>query len=152
MQTNWWHHILFHFLFPFSIWKVWKGKEKITKTWISWKRNELFRWNAYNNKDSLLISKHKEIFNKLANERLEDITKFDEKVNPDDLIYKHKGSTADAEFDEFDNAPNLLDKIRGEISLADAENDQAEFKSNLSKIKKENKKHRSKENKNKNVV
>ena len=94
-----------------------------------------------------MISKHKEIFNKLANERLEDITKLDEKVNPDDLIYKHKGSTADAEFDAFDNAPNLLDKIRGEISLADAENDQAEFKSNLSKIKKENKKHRSKEKK-----
>ena len=27
MQANWWHHKLFHFLFPFWIWKVWKRKK-----------------------------------------------------------------------------------------------------------------------------
>ena len=42
----------------------------------------------------------------------EEITKLDEKVTPDDLIYKYKGPTADAKFDEFDNAFSLLDKIR----------------------------------------
>ena len=43
--------------------------------------------------------------------------------------------------DEFDNAFSLLDKIRdGKMSLADAKNDQAEFKSNLNEIKKGNKK------------
>ena len=61
------------------------------------------------------------------------------KVNPDDLIYKYKGSTADEKFNEFDNTFSLLDKIRnGKISLADAKNDQAEVKLNLSEIKKGN--------------
>ena len=42
----------------------------------------------------------------------------------------------DTKFNEFDNALHLLDKTReGEISLADAKNDKAEFKSNLSEIK-----------------
>ena len=84
-----------------------------------------------------MIWKQKEIFNKLVDERLKEIIKLDQNVNPDHLIYKHKGSTADAKFDEFDNALNLLDKIReDEISLADAKNVQAEFKSNQSEIKK----------------
>ena len=95
-----------------------------------------------------MILKQKEIFNKLADERLEETTKLDKKVNPDDLIYKLKGPTADVKFNAFDNALNLLDKIReGEISLADAKNDQEEFKSNPSKIKKGNNKHKSKEQK-----
>ena len=72
-----------------------------------------------------MISKQKEIFNKLADQRLEEITKLDKNVNPDDLIYKYKGPTADVKFNEFDSALNLIDKIReGEISLADAKNDQ----------------------------
>ena len=45
MQANSWHHKLFHFHLSFWIWKVWKGKEKITKIWISWGWKELFRWN-----------------------------------------------------------------------------------------------------------
>ena len=46
----------------------------------------------------------------------------------------------------------FLDKIRDtKINLAAAKNDQAEFKSNLSKIKKRNKKHRSNEQKKYNV-
>ena len=47
---------------------------------------------------------------------------------------------------EFANAFGLLDKIRDDkITLADARNDQAEFKSNVSEIKKGDNKHRSKE-------
>ena len=76
------------------------------------------------------------IFNKLVDQRLEEITNLDKKVNPDDLIYRYKGFTADAKFNECDNDFSLLD---GKVSLADAKNDQAEFKSNLSKIKKETK-------------
>ena len=100
-------------------------------------------------KYSPLISKQKEIFDKFADERLEEITKLDKKkVNPDDLIYRYKSSNADEKFNEFGNAFILLDKIRdGKISLADAKNYQTEFKSNLSEIKKGNKKHRSKEQK-----
>ena len=93
-----------------------------------------------------MIWKQKEIFNKLVNERLKEIIKLGQNVNPDHLIHKHKDPTADAKFDEFDNALNLLDKIsEDEISLADAKNFQAEFKSNQSEIKKGNKKRRSKE-------
>ena len=54
----------------------------------------------------------------------------DRKVNPDGLIYRCKGFTADTKFNEFDNAFSLLDKIRDvKISSDDAKNDQAEFKS-----------------------
>ena len=45
MQGNLWHHELFHFHLPFWIWKVRKGREKITKIWISRELKELFRWN-----------------------------------------------------------------------------------------------------------
>ena len=92
-----------------------------------------------NDNDSPLISKQKEIFNKLSNKRLEEITELDKKVNPDDLIYKYKGPTADEKFK--DNALDLINKLReGKIRLADAKNDQMKFKSDLEKIKKVNKK------------
>ena len=59
------------------------------------------------------------------------------KVNSDDLIYKYKGNTADAKFDKFDNALNIINKIQnGEISLADVKNNQEKFKSYLGEIKK----------------
>ena len=48
MQVNLWHHKLFHFHLPFWIWKVWKGREKVMKIWISWKGEELFWWNKNN--------------------------------------------------------------------------------------------------------
>ena len=34
MQAKLWHK-LFHFNLPFWIWKVWKGRRKVTKMWIS---------------------------------------------------------------------------------------------------------------------
>ena len=56
--------------------------------------------------------------------------KLNKNVNPNDLIYRYKGFTDDAKFNEFDNA---LVKIRdGKVSLADVKKDQLEFKSNLS--------------------
>ena len=80
-----------------------------------------------------MISKQEEIFNKLADERIEEITKLDKKVDPDDVIYVHKGPTvAEA---KFDNAFNLLNKIRkSKISIADPKNDQIVFKSNLGEL------------------
>ena len=45
MQGNLWHHKLFHFHLLW-IWKVWKGREKITKIWISREQKELFRWSS----------------------------------------------------------------------------------------------------------
>ena len=34
------------------------------------------------------------------------------KINSDDLIYKYIGNTADAKFDKFDNAFNIINKIK----------------------------------------
>ena len=70
--------------------------------------------------DTPFISKQKEIFNELVDERLEKITDLDKKVNSDDLIYRYKGNTPDLNFDEFDNAFDIIDKVRdGKIDLAD---------------------------------
>ena len=52
----------------------------------------------YNDKDSPSTSKQKKIFNKLSDVRIEQITRLYEEVNPDNLIYRYKGSTADVEF------------------------------------------------------
>ena len=80
-----------------------------------------------------MISKQKEIFNEFVDERLEKITDLDENVDSDD-----KGKTADAKFDKFDNALDIIDKIRnGETSLTDVKSNQAKFKSNLSEVKKQ---------------
>ena len=43
---------------------------------------------TYDDEDSPLISKQKEIFNELADKRLNEITKLDEKVNRDNLMYR----------------------------------------------------------------
>ena len=55
----------------------------------------------YDPKDTPFISKQKELFNKLIDERLEKIIDLDEKVNRDDLIYKYKGRLADTKFDNL---------------------------------------------------
>ena len=71
------------------------------------------------------------------------------KVNINDLIYRYKGNTPNLKFDRFDNAFDIIDKIRdGKIDLSDVKNKQEKFKSYLGEIKKGNKKHRSQEQKN----
>ena len=55
---------------------------------------------------------------------LDDITELDEKVNRDDLIYRCKGKTPDEKFNTYDNALDLINKIKiCEIKLAEAKND-----------------------------
>ena len=91
----------------------------------------------YDPKDTPFISRQKEIFNKLVDERLEKITDLNERVNRDDLIYRYKGKVADKKFDEFDNAPDIINKIRdGKKDLADVNKNQQEFKFDLGEIKK----------------
>ena len=76
---------------------------------------------------------------KIADKRLDDITKLDEKVNRNDLVHRYKGKSPDEKFDKYDNALDLIDKIKnGEIKLAEAKNDQINFKSSLGEIKKRN--------------
>ena len=78
----------------------------------------------YDVEDTPFISKQKEIFNELVDERFEKITGLDKKVNSNDLIYRFEGNTADLNFDEFDNAFDIIDKIRdGKIDLSGVKND-----------------------------
>ena len=103
---------------------------------------------TYDDEDSPLISKQKEIFNELADKRLNEITELDKKVNLDDLVYRYKGKSPDVKFDKYDNSIDLFNKILdGEIKPSDAENDQIKFKSHLGEIKKGNNKKRLKEQK-----
>ena len=88
-----------------------------------------------------MILKQKEIFNKVANERVEEMTELYKKVNSDDAICRFKGRTPDGKFDGYDNPFDLLDKIReGRIKLSNARNDQIKFTSDQAEIKKRNKK------------
>ena len=71
---------------------------------------------------------------------LKKITDLDERINSDDLIYRYKGRTDEAKFDQFDNALGIISQIRdGKPDLADVKNNQQKFKSFLGKIKKGNK-------------
>ena len=63
--------------------------------------------------------------NELADKRLEKITELDKKVNLDDLTYRYKDKTPDENFDTYDNALDLTDKIRnGKIRLSDVKYNQ----------------------------
>ena len=76
---------------------------------------------TYDAEDTPLISKQKQIFNDLVDERLEKITDLDKLVDSDDLIYRYKGRTADSNSKEFDNALGIMNKIKnGKISLTAA--------------------------------
>ena len=107
----------------------------------------------YDVEDTPSIPKQKEIFNELVDERLKKKTDLDKKVTSDDLIYRYKGNTSDAKFDEFDNAFDIIDKIRdGKIDLSDVKKSQEKFKSYLGEIKQGNEKHRPKVQKKKHFV
>ena len=104
-------------------------------------KNSTIKKYSYDDDDTPLISKQKEIFNKPVDERHEKITDLAKKVNSKDLIKKYKG-TLDLKFDEFDNAFDIIDKIRdGKIDLSDVKNNQEKIKSYLGETKKGNKKH-----------
>ena len=48
IQSNSWDHKLFHFHLSFGILKLWKGREKIAKTWISrMKKAFLMKWKTF---------------------------------------------------------------------------------------------------------
>ena len=61
----------------------------------------------------------------------------DRKVNRDDLIQTYKGNTSDLNFDEFDNALNIINKIQnGEIKLENIKYNHEQFISYLREVKK----------------
>ena len=53
------------------------------------------------------------------------------------MVFKYKGNTPDEDFTKFDNALDLINKIRdGEISLNEAKTEQTKLRSDIEKIKK----------------
>ena len=86
---------------------------------------------TYDDEDSPLISKHREIFHKSVDKRLHETTELDKKVNHGDLIYRYKGKTPNENFDKYNNALR-----NGEIKLAEVKNNQIKFKSNLGEMRK----------------
>ena len=66
---------------------------------------------SYDDEDTPFISKQKQIFNELVDERLEKITNLDERINSDDLTYRYKGNTDDVKFGEFNNALDIVNEI-----------------------------------------
>ena len=95
---------------------------------------------AFDDEDSPLILKQKEIFNALADKRIKEINELNEKVNYDDLINKYKGNASEEKSNTYDQDFSLLDEIRdGKISLTNARSDQEKFRLDINEIKRGNK-------------
>ena len=63
------------------------------------------------------------------------------------MICRYKGKVADKKFDEFDNALDIINKIRdGKKNLADVKYNQQDFKLYLGEIKKRSKKSKEQRN------
>ena len=93
--------------------------------------------HASNDEDTPYISKQKEIFDKLVDDRIENITKLDNNVKRNDLIYRYKRNTSDLNFNEFDNAIDVINKVRdGKQDLTHVKNNQYYFKGLLADAKK----------------
>ena len=96
--------------------------------------------------DSSIVLREKEIYNELTEESFEKINNVDKNVDTNKLVFKYKGNTPDEDFSTFDNALELINKIRdGEISLNKAEDEQTKLRSGMREIKKVKKKHLLKE-------
>ena len=105
-----------------------QGEKQIKATQDKGKVKTIKKY-SYDDDDTPFISKQKEIFNALVDERRKKIIDLDERVNMEDLIYRYKGNTNDLKFDESDNALAMTNKIvNGKIDLSDAKYDQQKFK------------------------
>ena len=101
---------------------------------------------TYDINDSPIVLKEKEIYNKLTEESFKKISSLDKRVDTNKLVFKYKGNTADQDFNKFDNALDLIKKIRDtEISLNEAKYEQTKLKSSMGEIKKVQKRYLLKE-------
>ena len=81
---------------------------------------------------------YKEIFEKLAKERFDEIKELTNEISHDDLMYYFKGNTATKRFNDFNNGKELSKRIEsGEMKLEEAKILQNVFKSNLNKMSRE---------------
>ena len=90
----------------------------------------------YDINDNPIVLKEKEIYNKLKEESFEKVNNLDKSVDTNKLAFKYKGNIADEDFYKFDNALDLISKIRdGEISLSEAKDKQAKLKSSMGEMR-----------------
>ena len=77
--------------------------------------------------DSPIVLKEKEIYNKLTEKN-----NLDKRVHIDKLVFKYKDNIPDEDFSKFDNALDLINKIRdGKISLNEAKDERTKLKSSM---------------------
>ena len=88
-----------------------QGEKQIKAIQNQWQVKTIKNY-TYDDEDNPIISKQKQIFNKLVDKRLNEITELDKKVNLADLVYRYNGKTPEEKFDKYDNALNLIDKIK----------------------------------------
>ena len=62
--------------------------------------------------DNPIVLKEKEIYNKLTEESFEKINNLEKSVDNNKLVFKYKGNAAGKDFSKFDNALDLINKIR----------------------------------------
>ena len=75
---------------------------------------------TYDINDSPIVLKEKNIYNKLTEKSFK-INNLDKRVDIDKLLFKYKRNIPDEDFSKFDNALDLINKIRdGEINLNEA--------------------------------
>ena len=107
---------------------------------------EILPSNLIDINDSPIVLKEKEIYTKLTEESFKKISNLDKKVDTNKLVFKYKGNNPDEYFSKFDNALDLINKIRdGEFSLNKAKDVQTKLRSDTGEIKRVQKKHLLKE-------
>ena len=94
---------------------------------------QLVKWN--NEKESSMHSKQKDIFEELANRRMEEIQDLSKQIDFNNLTYCYKGNTAPKTFIGFKGPLVVYENIKeGCITLEKAEEEQKEFKLEINKI------------------
>ena len=113
-----------------------QGEKQIKE--IQDKKTEIYSDDDYKNK--LLLSKEREIFKKIYNEKRNQIEEMNEEVDYRDLKYTIISSGEEFQYDETEDPILFLNDIKeGKISIEQAKNMQEEYKKYLNKIRKGNK-------------
>ena len=93
--------------------------------------------NSSSEKESLTLSKQKEIFEELANKRIDEIQNLSKQTDFNNLTYYSKGKSAQKYFVGFKGPLGFYKNMKeGDIKLEKAEEKQKEFKSDLNEISK----------------
>ena len=119
-----------------------QGKKQIKATEDHEKQlvesNELIKKDFNIDRDSVPHEEQKKIFNELIRERSSEFHNSEERINPNNLIYKNKTEgMSPKDFSGYQNPIDLLKNLRdGNINLKEVLKNQINFKSNLCEIQK----------------